>query len=317
MPTLTRLDGRSRIEGLLDSEEIRLRRELLAAIESVKDQVKLKNIQVLIEQGQFEEALALTGSIPVILSSAVDRAYIRSGESTAEQISNVIGVSVVFDITSDRAVNAMRNSKLRLISEFTRGQRGATREALVNGLQRGLNPKQQARAFRDSIGLTERQVKSVNNFRNLLERNSSESLSRRLRDRRFDSTVQRAIDSKVPLNAKQIDNMVNRYSSRFIKYRAKIIAESEALSVINQANEDMFSRSIEDDLFAEKKITKEWFTRRDDRVRSSHDFMLFQQRAEGESFLSGLGNLLRYPGDRNAPIEDIQGCRCFVTRLIE
>ncbi len=56
---------------------------------------------------------------------------------------------------------------------------------------------------------------------------------------------------------------------------------------------------------------QEWITARDELVRDSHQID-GQVVGIDECFVTGLGNLLRYPGDRStgAPAEDVINCRC-------
>ncbi len=56
-----------------------------------------------------------------------------------------------------------------------------------------------------------------------------------------------------------------------------------------------------------------WNTRQDPQVRDSHEGMHDQRRPIGQSFRSGLGNALRFPGDPRAPDRDRRGCRCGLT----
>ena len=46
--------------------------------------------------------------------------------------------------------------------------------------------------------------------------------------------------------------------------------------------------------------------------RDSHMLMHLQDRAMDEDFISGLGNVLRFPGDMLAPVEDWINCKCYV-----
>lgn len=48
--------------------------------------------------------------------------------------------------------------------------------------------------------------------------------------------------------------------------------------------------------------------------RESHMDMHLQRRRQGEAFISGAGNELRYPGDRAAPIEEWINCQCYLVR---
>ena len=310
------IDTGERLLALLGSSEIRVRNEFLRAIQNVKSQTTLDEITRLLEQGLIDQAIALTASIPLIVSNAVNNTVVRTGDSTAKEISTTTELIVTFDQTNNRAVNLMRNNRLRLVREFTAGQREATRSALIQGVQGGLNPRQVAKEFRNSIGLTERQVSAVNNYRRLLESNSSESLNRRLRDRRFDRTVQRAIDSNEPLTNTQVNRMVDRYRQRFIKHRSEVIARTESLTAVHEANEAMYQQAFDEEALDPATITREWITAGDDRVRDSHEGMDGQRRKEGEPFITSFGNQLQFPGDRNAPASETIQCRCVVSRII-
>lgn len=48
--------------------------------------------------------------------------------------------------------------------------------------------------------------------------------------------------------------------------------------------------------------------------RESHMDMHMQRRRQGEPFVSGDENELRYPGDRSAPIEEWINCQCYLVR---
>lgn len=49
--------------------------------------------------------------------------------------------------------------------------------------------------------------------------------------------------------------------------------------------------------------------------RDSHMTMHRQERFHGTPFISGAGNLLRYPGDRSAPIEEWINCQCYMIKV--
>lgn len=59
---------------------------------------------------------------------------------------------------------------------------------------------------------------------------------------------------------------------------------------------------------AEAAVMQEWWTQGDDRVRIAHEEMEGQERAPGDPFEDGDGNLLMYPGDPNAPAETTENC---------
>jgi len=58
-------------------------------------------------------------------------------------------------------------------------------------------------------------------------------------------------------------------------------------------------------------VTHTWNTQEDDKVRDSHEVLDGVDADAGDSWTSGLGNELMYPGD--GPDEDACNCRCFLS----
>lgn len=302
-----------RIERLLAEASLIFRRRFLQTVRQIQASFDLSEIEELIAQRRLDEALIQVELAATNLSTAYITAYVMAGSDVFEFISDSIGIQVNFDQVNARAVAQMQTESLRLIREFTDGQRASTRVALVEGIIQGLNPRDQARLFRQSIGLTANQMRAVANFRRLLESNSAAALTRELRDRRFDSSVRRAISGEKPLTAEQIDRMVERYYQRSLATRAETIARTESLAAVHQASDEGFRQAIENGLI-DDELTQKWRTAGDGRVRDpSHTLMNGQTRPFGEPFRSGTGNLLRYPGDNRAPAHDTVRCRCVKT----
>jgi hypothetical protein len=289
----------------------------METVSRIKDNISLKRIENLLTRGQMDEALKVAETSVSRMANEFIRFSILAGQDTAALLENLFDITVSFDQTNVRAVNSMRNNRLRLIREFSNEQRKATREALIYGISEGLNPKAQALAFRDSIGLTARQQQAVNNYRRLLKSNSAEALTRALRDRRFDPTVMNSIKNGKALTKPEIDRMVDRYRERYLKYRSEVIARTEALRTAHQGTEEMFMQAIESGSFASDALVREWVTAHDERVRSSHSAMDGQQRPFGQPFISGEGNALMYPGDPSAPASETIQCRCVVTTVFK
>ena len=208
----------------------------------------------------------------------------------------------------------MRANQLRLVTNFTQGQIEATKSALLQGVEAGLNPRQQALLFRQSIGLTENQITWVMNYRRLLEEGSKDVFDRVLRDRRFDSTILNAINNDEPLSSKQIDRIVERYRERVLIYRSETIARTESLSAVHQGVDNMYFQAIDSGVLDETNMQQTWHTSPPEkRIRDSHKSMDGQVRKMGEAFESGAGNYLRYPGDPEAPVAERVDCRCMKT----
>ena len=307
------IDPADRLLALMAKTEPRLNRRFVEVVRTIKSQWTLTQIEGLLEVGQAETALQVAEMAAVPLGRIWGDIYLLSGDETAAYVGDALDIVVNFDAVNTRALLSTQTNQLRLVREFGRQQRAATREALVDGMRRGLNPRDTARAFRDSIGLTDRQVRAVGNYRRLLETNSRGALARQLRDRRFDPAVRRATITGAPLDPKKVNMMVGRYRERYLKYRSEVIARTESLRAVHAGSEELYAQAIDNGTLRADELTRQWITARDERVRGSHTIMHEQQRPIGQPFQSGAGHLLQYPGDPEAPGSESIQCRCAVT----
>lgn len=294
-----------------------MRRAFLEAVNKIKDSLSLRQLEDLLTQGRVDDALALATAAITQMADTFVSFIVVAGADTAQFIGNKMNLVISFDQTNYRSVEMMRQNRLRLISEFTTEQREATREALVAGISEGANPRIQARAFRDSIGLTAYQQRAVNNYRRLLQENSSEALTRDLRDRRFDASIVRALSNGKALGTAEIERMVERYQDRYLKYRSEVIARTEALRSAHQGTELMYEQAMATGDLDSTRLIRRWVTARDERVRGSHRAMNGQLRPFGVPFISGAGHSLKYPGDPDAPASEVIQCRCVVTTVFK
>ncbi len=305
------------MERLIGRMEPRIFEAFLQAVLIAQRENSLDELAELAAQGRLLEILDDTARAGAAsLADVVNAVIVESGQTVSAGMAGAFAQVVSFDQVNFRAVDIMVNNRLRLITEFLQEQRLATREALVDGIRRGLNPRDTARAFRDSIGLTARQQQAVQNFRRLLEQGSSEALNRQLRDRRFDPTVRAAVRGDRVLSTAQIDRMVGRYRERMLKYRSEVIARTEALRAVHEGTEQAFLQAMDDGVIERDTIVRTWHTARDSRVRDPHKTMNNQQREVGEAFVSGAGNRLRFPGDISAPASETVQCRCSVSTRV-
>ena len=315
------IDTEDRLLRLVANAETRLRIAATNAIIAARDAPgTLAELMVLLEQGRIEEAIEAAGRAGAIrIEDEYAAVYTLSGQNGTKFLEDVLDAVIGFDQVHWRAVDHMREERLRFIREFTDSQRDATRAALVDGIERGLNPIEQARNFRSSVGLTARQQEAVINYRHLLERageGDSEALTRQLRDRRFDPTVRRAVASRVPLSQAQIDRMVERYRERYIKYRAEVIGRTEALRAVHAGNDEAYRQAIDEGVINLDELQRTWVTARDERVRETHRAAGGQVRGINEPFIVG-GAQMRYPGDPQGPARETIQCRCaLATRLV-
>jgi hypothetical protein len=316
---LGQLDRASRLVGALARADGRIRRHFLRIIQGTRGLADLEGVASLLQSGRVDAALGLlAGDLGESLATAVDQAYIAAGFSAAAALRGEIDTLLDFNMANTRAVNHLQQTRLRLVVGFNTEQRAATRIFLQDAFARGLSPIEQARALQRSIGLTQHQAQIIQNYRRDLQGRSRNALARQLRDKRFDPTVLRSIESGVDLTEAQIDRMVTRYEEKWIRFRAQTIAETESRAAAGAADEELWNQAIEQDVLPASALQTTWKTTRNpETVRDSHKRMEGQKRPFGVPFDSGLGNKLRYPGDQNAPGADTIRCQCVLERKVD
>lgn len=290
----------------------------LTMIGAVKGTMTLARITELINAGDIRTAVGLaTKGMERWFQTSWVPAYTESASEAALFLQRSLGIPMSFDVMSLGPIRHLQTHRMALVRGFSAEQTRASMAALEGAFAQGMNPRQTARVFRDSIGLTEHQMRAVGNYRQALQDGSASALDRKLRDRRFDSTVRRSVEEGGTLSQKQIGRMTERYQQRWLKYRSEVIARTESLRSTNGGQRDMFEQAIAEGDVTNDQLLREWNTAVDERVRDSHSAMAGQE-VEGinQPFISGLGNQLLYPGDPAAPAEDTIQCRCAVgTRL--
>lgn len=314
-------DTAERLNRLVDQQEIRIANIFRTAIAALKDEVDLDALATELEQGRINDALGRLKHAADALGNASNVAFVTSGQSTSDFLTNAGVGRVSFDQVNLYAVAAMQATRLELVREFTAEQLRATSLALVSGVEGGLNPREQARNFRDSIGLTQRQWQHVDSYRAALNRVGTDpeaaqnALSRALRDGRGDKSVLAAARAGRPLPPEKVDWMVRRYAQRYVKHRAEVIGRTEAMRAVNQGNEEAYRQAIADGTINADQLRREWRTRLDGRERRTHRFLNGEVRGWGEVWVTENGQL-RYPGDPEAPAVETIQCRCaLLTRI--
>lgn len=315
---------RARIEQLLAREEARIRRAFRQFLDDVRDDVVRHQVRLALERGGIEAALPVIDSHILRLGGVLSQTFQAAGATEAAVLARAFravrpAIAISFDPSYPRAAEIMRTNRLEFVREFTQRQRAATRAALAESLMSGAGPAQTARAFRNSIGLTEFQERAVENYRAALERQDyAAALDRGLRDRRSDRLLERLQDEELlmedrePLGGARIDRMVETYRNRYLQYRAETIARTEGQRAVSLARQEALEQAVEQLDIPRESVVRVWRATQDARTRDTHAEMDGQERGLEEPFESPSGALLMYPGDPDASIEEVANCRCVL-----
>lgn len=314
----------AQIEILLTRAETHIADVFRAAIYGLRDQLDLNEVADLLMRGDYQRLIDMFEDVSRNLGTAAQTVFVQSGQEATGYIRDAAHVAVSFDQVNVAAVTVMQDTTLRLIREFTDQQRLTLQHVMSRGIVAGLNPIEQARQFRDSVGLTAYQEQTVTNYRAKLEAvgngNIKQSIQRlalelKLRDGRGDAQINRAIRDNTPLSQEKIDWLVGRYRERAIKARAENIARTEALAAVHEGDKAAFDQAIQRGKIRPEDIEETWVAVKDARTRDSHRMLDQQKHPYGELW-QGLYGTLRFPGDPEAPAAERINCRCVVVRRI-
>ncbi len=319
-----------------------LRDEFLAAVEQTRQEADFVSVVSALKAGDIDEALRLLGLTegsfkPLLarldgdgdsLAALLREGYQEAGERAKDDLGVgpiALGVAAVFVATIVAAIT----------SKSAAGLEAAVRDASTKTLT--LKPERLAARLRDAVGLTARQTKSLNAYRDAFARiieNPSPTLTQRLKiggrtviDRtrplarlrdylsaeemaRLSASqrgaLRRAI-SKGNLTPEQADRMVEQHRRHLVRLRAKAIARTEATKVTSAGQQEALENAVRSGLIDASTTMRVWVTAGDERVRTSHAAVPAMNSggvAIGEAFRTPLGPSMYPPLEIN--------CRCRI-----
>lgn len=323
--------AKNRIDQLIDAFDPVLKRAFQESIFALRDRAQVNLIATMLERGDVEGALRAVGLDPVAFR-AFDKSLLNAFEAGGNftsaslpivQLSDGFKVKFQFNIRNPSAERWLSDHSSKLVTEILDDQRNMIRGYLRDGMAKGVNPKTSAldlvgrvgasgRRENGVIGLTSSQSEWLRNYSaELASDNPTAALSRSLRDKRFDRAVIKAAASGEPIPAELRGKMVDAYSNRALRYRAEVIARSEAMAALHESQQQAMEQAVESGAISRTDVKFIWRATNDDRTRDSHVEMDGQEVAMGEMFITGNGVALEFPGDPNGPPDEIINCRCW------
>lgn len=301
----------------------KIRDALIAAFSQIKDSVKLKEVQFALEttgiQGAVEilEGLQIEGIIDQHIIDDINTVILTGGQAMIESLpasATIAAIPFRYDMLYALTADRIRAYQTQLIQQISNNTRQAIMESLKADFMAGVNPKVTARNFKNTIGLTVQQERAVRNFERGLRELNPRVLERALRDKRYDRTILNAIMNKKPLTEVQIEQMVSRYRTRYVAYRAEVIARTESLRAISIGQYTSMVQAANEGYIDRERMRRFWVHTRGPRTRPTHrliDGMNPEGVAIDEPFITPLGPLL-YPRDPNGSAANTVQCRCRV-----
>lgn len=315
-----------------------IQKMFLKVMQDVVDTAVIEEMIMAIEAGDLDALVRASGFTLAALApivDAIEQSYYDGAIATTEEfparIRTPAGTFIFrFDIRNPVVEKELRDNSSVMITRISQEIRDNIRSTLERGQIAGNNPRKTAldivgridpvtkKRIGGVIGLTTSQEKWAANAQKYLNELDDTYFSLTLRDRRFDKLVQKAIETKKPLKSEDVSRITTSYKNRALKYRADMIARTEAIQSINRGQYRSITQMIEETGFRRSAVTKKWDDTGDKRTRTSHAVMGTKYGKQGidleEAFVSPFGARLLYPGDTSldAPAAEIIHCRCRI-----
>ncbi len=312
-----------------------MRSAFFQAIQSIADDAIIAELERAVANGDAQSVVDLLGFNPAALrpiSRAFESIFERSGDWVNDDYPRLPNQPAIrFDMRNPRAEAWLRYRSSSLITNITEDARANVVNMLQAGMESGRNPRNTAldivgridpttgHRVGGVIGLSQQQEHWARSFRTDLEQLNPRYFDKKLRDKRFDTIVRRALESGEPLTKAQIDKMVYRYRDNALRSRGENIGRTESLAALNAADLESHRQLVDRGLARQQDIKREWDSTGDRNVRNTHRSLDGQFVGLDEPFVSVSGARLMHPGDTSlgAGGQEIIGCRCRVKTVVD
>ncbi len=316
-----------------------IRDAILTGIREIRDDARLREIIRMIEQNNVEGAMRALGYNPGVFSrfhimmvQAFEQGGMMAMAMMPRYTPDATGVmtKMRFNVRDPRAELWLTNRSSSMVTNIEEDVRLAVRTTLSDGLERGRNPRSVAldlvgrynrtTGHREGgvVGLGEREIEWARNVERKLLNLDPSYLEQKLRDKRFDGVVRKAIKEGKPLPAATVQKLTDRYREIALKNRGDTIGRTETLAALNRSEYEATRQALAQSNLPLSAATKVWDSAGDERVRKSHDDMDGQRVGIDEPFISPRGARMMHPHDRslitdpNLAGKETIACRCRV-----
>ena len=315
---------RSAIRRLIDGAEPTVQEAFLGAIEAMASDVDLRALTSAIDANDIKAAMEAINVNPGAWDEMHEqlRSVFRSSAKMQEgAISR--GLRFRVDMRSPRAERIAGELGSTLIREINEGQRDTIRGLIRDGIRDGRAPRSVAlditgrysraagRRVGGVLGLTARMTDTSFEVENDLAGTppNPRYFRRKLRDRRYDRAIRKAIKEKRGLPDDYIERVTSRYRDGLLRARGRAVARTETLRAASAGQKETVDQLAQE---TGRIVTGTWSSAGGPRTRPDHIEMDGQVREKGEMFEAPTGARLEYPGDPNGGADQVVNCRCIV-----
>lgn len=317
-----------KINALLAKLEPAVQEAFSAAIQAARRSVDFAALVDALDRGDLGAAvrlLQLPQGVLFPLEDAIRAAYVEGGRMVAIAAPSAL---IGFNGSTPRAVAWLTEVSSVRIQGIADDTLEATRAALVAGRNQGMGSRAIARMIAGTrqgtqrvggiLGLTTQQADSIMSGRAKLASGDPklmrEYLDLKLRDRRYDNAIKKAIAEGKPITGSQLDKILDAHKSKALAYRGKVIASNETFTALEAGRSEAIAQALENPEV--EGATTRWQHNLSQEPREDHVAMSGTVVEFGQDFVFPDGTRMKHPHDPAGGAKHNLGCRCIAIHRI-
>jgi hypothetical protein len=323
------------INALLAKLEPAVQEAFNVAIQAARRQVNVTALIEALDRGDLGAAvrlLQLPQGVLFPLEDAIRAAYVEGGKMVAIAAPSAL---IGFNGSTPGAVAWLQELSSTRIQGIVDDTLEATRAALVAGRDQGMGSKAIARMITGTkqgtqrvggiLGLTTQQTDSIMGKYDDVGRLISmggrqklasgdpklmrEYLNLKLRDRRYDAQIKKAIAEGRAITGPQLDKILEAHKSKALAYRGKLIAKNETFSALEAGRMEAMGQALANPDV--EGVSVRWQHNLSEFPREDHVAMSGTVIQLGEYFVFPDGARMKHPHDPAGGARHSVGCRCI------
>lgn len=314
-----------RIEALIARLEPQVRAAFMDAIRSAGAAIDEKALTAALDARDIQAALALfrlDQGLLYPLEEAVRGAYIAGGTAVLAGLPKTIAGGFGFNGRHIRAEQWTATIGSRLIQGIQSDTLEMAQRVITQGLADNIGTRAVARSLTGTavggkrvggfLGLTTQQADSIISGRAKLASGDPalmrEYLDLKLRDKRFDGTIKKAIAEGRAIKGAELDRIIQGHQTKALGYRGKLIARNETFTAQAAGRHEAYRQLAESPKV--EKVTKKWVHGHSVKPRPDHVAMDGETIDLDEVFVMDDGARMAHPHDPAGGAEHSLNCRC-------
>src|SRR6266581_4564554 len=231
--------------ALADRLAPQFRRAFLDAVQQFRDSLSFSDLRDAasghrVDFLQGSDAWELfVATLTAGLAAAVRLVVLRAGSDTLETLPASVAMQLRFDLGNPRALDAIDTIVQDVLQDIQHANITGIAQVLRVGFDTGATPEQMARRIRASIGLTDRDTRAVENYR------------------------QGLLDADVP--PERAEQLGDDYARRLLRQRATRIARTESIRAASAGQTAAWQDAVANKLL-DPSVRREWVVTDDDRL---------------------------------------------------